>query len=554
MKLPNLAKPLALIFAIAVAAQSPAQNAEEIPTDGLNNQIVNNEDELPPFDDYLPEPPPPAAEMPQDAPYIAPSGEPTGAPLPQEIPVVQPDIEEAAGAYQLTDAGLNDVFQLLAENANRQYFHNPRIASDEFRVTGRLMVGDPLGKMEELAFQYGLEIYEKGNTVYALTKDQMGELPSKEWHYRLRYLRPKDIAGIKEMVVPYLSPGTGIVNYEPKTNTVVVIDTPQRIERVESFFRTVDRPLNQIVVEVKILSVNSTAASNLGTNWASTLGASGISLNSIYNLNSIFGIQGNNGGTGDGNFTLSPVELSGVLSALNEGGLVKQMSNPVIVTEDAEQAIISLIDRFPIVTRTVNAGNGITTTTEEVRYILDEGDQVGDPATTREIGITMAVTPQLLDDGTIRMEMRPRSAQVVDQIEGIDGNLYPRVSESTIMTTARIPDGHSLIIGGFFNEVESDNGTKIPILGDIPILNFLFKNNSRAKETASLIFVVTPTSYSPEDSISNARQSARIREKLLIKKGHESINPQAPGAAHEADYCRTMQAIQRGLGRQTRGR
>lgn len=555
MKLPNLAKPLTLMFAIAVATQSPAQNVEEIPTDSLNNAIVNNGDELPPFDDYLPEPPPPAAEMPQDAPYIAPTADPSGGDLPpQELPVVQPDIEEAAGAYQLTDASLNDVFQLLAENANRQYFHNPRIASDEFRVTGRLMVGDPLGKMEELAFQYGLEIYQKGNTVYALTKDQMSELPSKEWHYRLRYLRPKDIEAIKLMVVPYLSPGTGIVNYEPKTNTVVVIDTPQRIERVESFFQTVDHPLNQVVVEVKILSVNSTVASNMGTNWASTLGASGLSLNSIYNLNSIFGIENTLGGTGDGNFTLSPVELSGVLSALNEGGLVKQMANPVIVTEDAEQAVISLIDRVPIITRTVNAGNGITTTTEEVRYVLDESDAVGDPATTREIGITLAVTPQLLEDGTIRMEMRPRSAQVVEEIEGIDGNFYPRVSDATIETIARIPDGHSLIVGGFFNEVESENGTKVPILGDIPILNFLFKNKARAKETASLIFVVTPTSYSPEDSIANARQSARIRESLTMQSGHDSINPDAPGPAHEADRCRTLQAIQRDLARQTRRR
>ena len=70
-------------------------------------------------------------------------------PLEEPVPEVVPAFDKSSGAYQLTDASLNDVFQLLlAENANRQYFHNPRIASEEFRVTGRLTPGDPLGKME----------------------------------------------------------------------------------------------------------------------------------------------------------------------------------------------------------------------------------------------------------------------------------------------------------------------------------------------------------------------------------------------------------------------
>lgn len=557
-------KTLAVFLPIALALPATAQSPEDLPPARPNaptelpEQVPPREElppvqpqELPPFDDYLPEPA--AAEA-----VPPPSGNtvPEGVPMEEQVPDAVPAIDKSSGAYQLTDASLNDVFQLLAENANRQYFHNPRIASEEYRVTGRLIPGDPLGKMEELAFQYGLEMYEKGNTVYALTKDQMTDLPSKEWHYQLRYLRPSDIEGIKNMVQPYLSPGTGIVNYEPKTNTVVVIDTPQRIERVENFFKAVDKPQGQIVVEVKILSVNSSAVSRLGTNWASTLGSTGLGLGAIADLSQLFGVTSaaataTTGGSSssDSNFVLSPFELNGVIRALNEGSLVDQKSNPVVITEDNEQAVISIIDRVPIITTTATQGTGVNTLTEEVRYVVDESDPVGDPSETREIGVTVSVTPSLLPDGTIRLKMRPRSAQVVEEVEGVTGNRYPRVAESTIDTIARIPNGHSLLIGGFYSEVKTQDKNKIPLLGDIPFLNFLFKSKAHQKESASLIFVVTPTAYSPEDEAKNFATHQRLTRNLSIRPGHDSINPHAPGPAHEADYCRTVRAIRHDLNR-----
>ena len=313
------------------------------------------------------------------------------------------------------------------------------------------------------------------------------------------------------------------------------------------------------MVEVKILSVNSNAAARLGTDLSATFGATGLGLDAIADLSSLFGLTpaaaGAAGAVGAGttdnsSFVLSPFELSGVIRALNEGSLVEQKSNPVVITEDNEQAVISIIDRVPIITSTATLGTGGTTTTEEVRYVIDESDPVGDPATTREVGITVAVTPSLLSDGTIRLKMRPRSALIVDQIQGVSGNVFPQVTESTIDTIARIPDGHSLLIGGFYSEVTSKDGTKVPFFGDIPILNFLFKSKENTKTSSSLIFVVTPTSYAPEDQARNYATTQRLKKSLSVKDDHESINPAAPGPAHEADYCRTMRAIRSDLSRE----
>ena len=427
-------------------------------------------------------------------------------------------IEAEEGGFLIKDANINDIFQLLAKRSDKQYFHNNKLNTVDFQVTGHLNGDvDPLKQMEELAFQYGLRMYVKGNTVYAMMSDQLNNLPAKEWTYSLNYLRPTDIEQIKALIQPMLSVGRGIVNFEPKTNTIIVIDTMRHIEMVEKLLKKIDKPKGQIVVEVKILRVNNSEGSQTGVDWSSSLGSDGVSLNLARNLNSVFGLNGDGQSGDDGidfsesNIVLSPLQISGVLRALNDSNLVTQKSNPIVITEDNEKASISLIDRVPIITTTTNSGSGTISEAEEVRYTIDSSDST-DPETTREIGVTISVTPSLLPDGTIRMHMRPRNAQITENIETASGNVYPRVSEATIQSIARIPDGHSLIIGGFYGEVDSKGGNKIPILGDIPILNFFFKSKQTSKEKSSLVFVVTPTSYNPSCIKSHKKASERLRQ------------------------------------------
>ena len=480
----------------------------------------------------------------------------TGANAAQSNP-----IEAEEGGFLIKDANINDIFQLLAKRSDKQYFHNNKLNTVDFQVTGHLN-GDvePLKQMEELAFQYGLRMYVKGNTVYAMMSDQLSNLPAKEWTYSLKYLRPTDIEQIKALIQPMLSVGRGIVNYEPKTNTIIIIDTMRHIEMVEKLLKKIDKPKGQIVVEVKILRVNNNVGESKGVDWSASLGESGTSLELSRSLNSVFGLPSTwdssiatesfiGGGAQStvgadvpaltNNIILSPLQLSGVLRALNEGKMVNQKSNPVVITEDNEKASISLIDRVPIITTTTNQGTSTSSVSEEVRYTIDASDST-DPETTREIGVTISITPSLLPDGTIRMHMRPRSAQITENIRGASGNFYPRVSEATIQSIARIPDGHSLIVGGFYGELESKDDNKVPFLGDIPIINFFFKSKQTKKEKSSLVFVVTPTSYNPACISSNKKTSERLHGAASLKQGHDWVDDNNPGPAHEPNLKRTL--------------
>jgi type II secretory pathway component GspD/PulD (secretin) len=537
-------------------AQTPGDPLIEpvAPAEGQIPEIPAAGNDFPKVPDSPVEPsdlPPPSDIPPPGVPGVpvtpAAPGAPGAATRFGPLETQQQEMQKSDEGFIIKDAALNDIFQFLAKSAGKQYFHNTKIATPEFLVTGHLNDGNPLQQMEELAFMYGLTLHTKGNTIYALTQAQLSQLPSAEFHYQLRYLRPKDIEQIKELIKPMLSPGTGIVNYEPKTNTVIIIDSAHRIEEARNLLHGIDKEQGQVIIETKILRINTTAAERTGVNWAGSLGKDGTDLTVLRDLNSVFGLP-SVGDASAGNLVLSPLVLKGVLRALADGGLASQVSNPTLITEDNEQATISIIDRVPIITTTTTAGTATSPTlsSDEVRYKIDASDKSidTDPENHREIGISMVVTPTLLTDGTIRMKMRPRSAQIIEQIVGASGNSYPRVTEAMLESIARVPDGYSLVTGGFYGETRTNGNTKIPLLGDLPIVNFFFKSKDATKEKTSLVFIVTPKSYNPANGRSTDGASNRIHSATNLDCDYNWVSPDNPGPAHEPNLKRTIRGLQ----------
>ncbi|NNE35937.1 MAG: type II and III secretion system protein, partial [Rhodothermales bacterium] len=156
-----------------------------------------------------------------------------------------------------------------------------------------------------------------------------------------------------------------------------------------------------------------------------------------------------------------------------------------------------------------------------------------DPTKTREIGVSIAVTPTILPDDTIRMALRPRSAQVTEYIAGRSGNIFPRVNESSVDTIARIPNGNSLLIGGFYEEIEGDEQTKVPILGDIPVLKFFFSSSEKTKSHTSLIFVVTPKLYDPVSKSQTLTTTRDLQQRHAVPHDHSWPDRHNPGFGYE---------------------
>lgn len=517
--------------------------------------------------------------------------EAVGGDVPGDEVANQPTMGEEDGGFWLRAARLNDVFQYLARLADLQYFHNADLDASNYVVTGHLSDGDPIKQMEELGLMYGITIHQKGSTIYAMTPAQLSTLPTKPYYYQLKYLRPSDIEQIKGILLPLMTPGAGSVDYESKTNTLVFIDNETRIENVREILMQLDKPKQQIAIETRILRVKSGSRNQIGVDWESVLG-DGLTVTGTEALNTLFNLPDSDmveqvitttlGTTSTGPFTitdvntaremtnfgtvtgtntldftdetirtiestesqlvLDPLQLEATIRALNTGGLAQQESSPTLITEDNEAGIISIIDRVPIITATVSETSAGQNITEEVRYLIDDNDPsfADDPAANREIGVTVAVTPTILPDGTIRMALRPRAAQVVELIPSPSGNFYPRVNESTIDTIARVPNGHSLLIGGFYEEQESDETKKVPVLGDVPGLNLMFKSTDTIKEHTSLVFVVTPKLYEPVQIHEVERINREIHEAQALPNDHAWPDRRSPGDNYEPNLGWTV--------------
>jgi type II secretory pathway component GspD/PulD (secretin) len=518
--------------------------------------------------------------VPADAPTPAPAADSSSSsPM---LVAANPGLENPAATplptlpsegYWVDGAPINDVLQYLSRKAGYQYFFNNELNGPEHIVTGHLQLDDPERQIEDLAVAFGLSVYRQAKTLYVMNDQQLSRLPLEIMSYQLKYLRGAtpsrvsaqssaeaggggggggvaDFEKLKLIIRPLLTKTVGQIEFEEKTNTLLVTDNSVKIKRIKDLLERLDRPKQQIAVNVRVLRVINNKGKKVGVDWSTTLGdgltvSASQSLNAMFNLpetstltkasstlreftNGFDNLSETTGGTGSPSSTtftntttatgltsnsnsrdtsalydngpgliFEPLQVNAIIRALEENGIVSQESCPTIITEDNEQGLISIVDRFPIITSTITETTAGQNITEELRYKIDDGDPdpMENPEKSREIGVTLSVTPTLLPDGTVRMKLRPRVAKIVEFVNGQTGNIYPRVSESTAEAISRIPSGQSLILGGFYDYSDSKNGNNVPLLGKVPGLGWLFKSKDNSMEKVSLIFVITPSVY-----------------------------------------------------------
>jgi general secretion pathway protein D len=432
-------------------------------------------------------------------------------------------------SFWLDNYPLNDLYQYLARQADFQYFQNPFL--DSIKVTGELFKGrNPLDNMRELALQYNLVLYQKGRTLYALTQDQIATLPQQEYRYELKYLHPKP-EDIQHMLGHFLTPDHGTASLEPKINTIVVSDNETVIPKIARYLRSIDVPRRQISIQVRVISITTTGDKFTGVDWSQTLGQNGLALSGTVqsNLDAAFGFRPVRsfqppssttaavGLTNEGtNVILGPVTVTAVLHALYDNTRAHAENAPLVITEDNEPSIVRVVTRQPIVTSTVNITNGVSVTTNEVRYYLDPSDV----AKNREIGTTLVVTPSILPDNTIRLQIDGTVATQVGTVSAPTSSttlpdIYPIVNEAHLTNLSRVPSGYSLILGGFATINNSVANNKVPVLGSIPLLGQAFRFKSVSRSRTNLAFIITPIAFQAENPERSVEVSDYDRRSII---------------------------------------
>lgn len=251
---------------------------------------------------------------------------------------------------------------------------------------------------------------------------------------------------------------------------------------------------NQVLLQVKVAQVDKTSLKNLGISGI----IKGSTAEGFMNLvggpdGNITGIRtqstgGNTSGdTGLGSinpldvfqFGVSyfPSGIGAVIQALSTKGLAKILAEPNLLVKTGERGEFRAVKRIPY--SVVESTGGTSTTT-----IVFE-----------EVGVKLFFNPEVLENGMIRLKIDPAE---VSSISGyLEVNGYPIIDNRSAKTNVELKDGESLIIAGLLGEEDINTMSKIPILGDIPILGALFRSTSKEIKEKELVFFITPKLMKP---------------------------------------------------------
>ena len=292
----------------------------------------------------------------------------------------------------------------------------------------------------------------------------------------------------------FLSPRGRLVA-DDRTNTLMISDIPKKVAAMRELIDVIDRPVDQVLIEGRIVIANDTFARELGARFGvqgrrqgdrtqaigGSLGstndtiANGIGPNSGLN----FAIPAGSTSAAGLAYTLlgANFSLDMELSALQEEGRGEVISNPRIVTANQREGVIKQGKEIGYVTVT-GGGAGGGAATPNVQF--------------KEVLLELKVTPTITSDNRVFLNMNVKKDEVDRYIDLPEYGQVPSINRREINTAVLVEDGQTVVIGGVYEFTDRSSVAKVPFLGDVPFLGNLFKKRGRNKDKAELLVFVTP--------------------------------------------------------------
>jgi general secretion pathway protein D len=362
----------------------------------------------------------------------------------------------------------------------------------------------------------------------------MGELPPERgvFVYKLKHANATDLAAVLTNVVarsqtvsqttpgvrPPIRPLTEFeapvqVFADKATNSIIISSTKLAYSRLASVIRDLDSRRKQVFVEAVILEVQVDRLRQIGTDPVQVLGA------------------GKNGSIqGIGGFNRTPEDIStvaqtilGIAAGASSGGTIpllntvniraflhlllnltdtNVLSTPHVLAADNQKAKIVVGENRPFPTGQAQGITGGTLVTIE----------------RKDVGVTLELTPQVLENDLIRLEIKQEITAIAEAVAQTIGTgsatvpVGPTTTKRSMETTTIARDGQTLVVGGLVRDNLTISESKIPFLGDIPLLGWLFRFQSRQQEKLNLLVFLTPSLVRDEiDMVDlNARKAAEL--------------------------------------------
>ena len=290
-------------------------------------------------------------------------------------------------------------------------------------------------------------------------------------------------AGQAGAAAPQTSPfesGKVTITADKASNSLVIMASSADYTNLAQVIKKLDRRSKQVFVQVLIAEVSLDKSRELGLQSGVIGGAVLNQYMTVAGVYDPYGTLGEvakliaAGGKLTPDLSASPVNITAALKALDKNGLVNILSTPNILTSDNKEAEINVGENVPFQASTTSAtGIGITQSVER-----------------KDIGINLKIKPQISEGDYIRMDINQEiSAVKNDKGQAIDLVTTKRSAKTSIV----VKDKETVVIGGLIQDSEDINVSKVPFLGDIPGLGWLFKTTTKTRKKTNLMILLTPS-------------------------------------------------------------
>jgi len=289
--------------------------------------------------------------------------------------------------------------------------------------------------------------------------------------------------------------GKGLtVVVDEKRSAIIFIGTSSAYQQAVPILDQLDIPARQVLIEITVADVNLDNSNQLGVEWQFA---------NVDNSSALTGTLSTLGGLGVGSAGLSYTLVDSLnnvrakVNALATKGNAKILSSPTLLAMDGERAHMQVGTQISVVTQEVTdvaagSGPGGTNLLRSFQYI--------------DTGVILDIKPTITDYGSIRLELKQ---EVSEPGAGVGGQ--PPIFKRVIDTVMVAESGQTVMLGGLITHNKSVSTTQVPLLGDIPILGALFRNEKTTDNSTELIILITPHIIRDKSDAAALTQSYRTR-------------------------------------------
>ena len=362
----------------------------------------------------------------------------------------------------------------------------------------------------------GYSFVEDGNIIKIVSQDALAQEPFVTVSVVLDNVAAASIEPlVKSNLTPALAatataPGVagGSIVLNPLANELIVTDKSAVVKRVIDTVKRLDAEPRQVVIETKFIELTKDQSKELGIGLAGkhSIGAGITHANGGLNTlgQSIGGISPSAVGTGSFNAVLNGADFTAFLTAVDGVTGARLVSSPTIVAVNGSKSEITIGTNLQLVTATQTAPTGGGTPT--VTYTA--GDKIFE-------GVKVEVTPHITSNKLVSLALKTEKSNAAPFSVGAGASAQTFYNVSTRAGTLNmiLQDGQTAAIGGLMDAADKKNEEKVPLLGDIPVLGYLFKHTSSSKVDTNLIIFITANILEPsKTTYHNLATKAQLNE------------------------------------------